>query len=89
MNIIGDIHGDFEWYENKVLTNPDIDKSIQVGDYGVGFYPHLDNILDHDYAQHKCIAGNHDDRNILQKYGTRTSVTYNISRFNMNKLFIS
>lgn len=65
MNIFGDIHGDFEYYLNKIS---DLGCSVQIGDYGVGFHPHVDALLNHDNPKHKAIAGNHDDRRILKEF---------------------
>lgn len=61
MYIVGDIHGDFEWYHSQVLENESINESIQIGDYGVGFGYHIDKALDHDCLNHKFFCGNHDN----------------------------
>lgn len=39
--LIGDIHGDFNFYKHAIK---DAEKSIQLGDFGVGFYSHKTKI---------------------------------------------
>lgn len=64
--IIGDIHG--KWYDYQLLTNPqlgDIESSVQVGDFGIGFsgdYWH-DRVNDFhtEKPNHRFIRGNHDN----------------------------
>jgi hypothetical protein len=59
MRIIGDIHGDFGAYHEIIH---DVDKSIQVGDFGMGFGPIPAEVeLKMDSGNHKFIRGNHDD----------------------------
>jgi predicted phosphodiesterase len=56
VRFIGDIHGDFDTYR-KIIN--DAEKSVQVGDYGVGFPGYTapkDISMDHRY-----IRGNHDN----------------------------
>lgn len=68
MRYIGDIHGKVELYHEAVLG---VEKSIQVGDIGLGFgYPYqyenhcrimfspLDSLTD---SKHRFIRGNHDN----------------------------
>ena len=63
MLIVGDVHGLFPQYVNLVKNS---EKSIQVGDFGIGF-PHTNmNPLNKlwkgsDYKNHKFIRGNHDN----------------------------
>ena len=75
--LIGDIHGDFRFYEAVIS---DAEKSIQVGDFGVGFLsqktsiwtPKIDKIQrfgplyeetfkDEPNLNHRFIRGNHDN----------------------------
>lgn len=59
MNYIGDIHGDFQWYEKTVA---DLPYSVQVGDFGAGFgqIPVVNQ-------NHRFIRGNHDDPSICKQ----------------------
>jgi predicted phosphodiesterase len=58
ISIIGDIHGKTESYQNILCNLPDGQRSIQVGDLGLGFkgvfLPELSE-------QHKWFRGNHDN----------------------------
>lgn len=60
--LIGDIHG--RWYNYELLTNTIEHRSVQVGDFGIGFngpYWH-DRANDyHATKQHRFIRGNHDN----------------------------
>lgn len=61
--IIGDIHGKFNDYSTSTLL--DCDRSIQVGDFGIGFagdYWH-DKVAEFqiDNPGHRFIRGNHDN----------------------------
>lgn len=63
VRLIGDIHGDWNFYKDFLLlpTTP----SIQVGDFGYGFnHPKDELMLDwqKENLQHKFIRGNHDDK---------------------------
>ena len=61
VKFIGDIHGDWEWYNHQIQTSDD---TIQVGDFGCGFEEHINVELDIqsmvDY-NHQVFRGNHDD----------------------------
>ena len=73
VRIIGDIHGDFEVYQELIK---DIPYSIQVGDFGFkDAWTRLDSI---DHQRHKILPGNHDNYDyikekqplhVLQDYG--------------------
>lgn len=59
--LIGDIHGAWEQYH---AIASEVDRSIQVGDFGVGFSgPYWHERADefHWDGQHRFIRGNHDD----------------------------
>ena len=59
--IIGDIHG--KWYDYQLITEPIEHRSIQVGDFGIGFNGDYweDRVNDfHESGQHRFIRGNHD-----------------------------
>lgn len=59
--IIGDIHG--KWQEYALLT-AGVERSVQVGDFGVGFagpYWHERANDRHADGRHRFIRGNHDD----------------------------
>lgn len=60
MRFIGDIHACFKRYEQ--ITR-DVDRSIQVGDFGLGFgdAPVLSE-------NHRFIRGNHDDPELCRKH---------------------
>lgn len=61
--IIGDIHGKFEEYSNNILSN--VHNSIQIGDFGIGFYGDYWHEKVKNYQllnpDNKFIRGNHDD----------------------------
>lgn len=61
MYVIGDIHGDLQWY---FKTIKDLDESIQVGDFGAGFVYLPDKWDDN----HKFIRGNHDNPEICKAH---------------------
>lgn len=56
MRFIGDIHADYNFLLKKIK---DIDESIQVGDFGIGFRLNPTHL--YDYNKHLFIRGNHDD----------------------------
>jgi len=61
MRFIGDIHGNVMGYMSIIN---DATESVQVGDFGVGFFPdHTTEFVDdlHSDGRHKFIRGNHDD----------------------------
>lgn len=62
IRFIGDIHG--HWHEYKTIAKDIEHRSVQVGDFGVGFqgpYWH-DRANDfHTSGQHRFIRGNHDN----------------------------
>ena len=69
VRLIGDIHG--KWYDYQLITQPIEHKSIQLGDFGIGFgqgeYWH-DRVNDfHSSGQHSFIRGNHDNPSICKK----------------------
>lgn len=61
VKFIGDIHGDWKWYNEVTSTTTD---TIQVGDFGCGFERfasdklNIQNMIDNN---HQVIRGNHDD----------------------------
>lgn len=58
IKIIGDVHGKTGLYKRLVREMPQGQRSIQVGDMGVGFQ----GVVVHDMPQeHKWFRGNHDD----------------------------
>lgn len=60
MRFIGDVHGKFERYLERIEG---VDKSIQVGDMGIGFGQRFP-IVSQD---HRFIRGNHDNPNSCAK----------------------
>jgi hypothetical protein len=65
MRLLGDIHGNVEFYEKFVLQEPEV-STFQVGDFGLGFKKYLDFefycvLRDTPNPIHKFIRGNHDD----------------------------
>ena len=59
IRFIGDIHGDFPWYLNNIK---DVENSIQVGDFGLGFGDDPLEYRNPDYTKnHRFIRGNHDN----------------------------
>ena len=72
LNIIGDIHGDVDWYKSKVVSKQ-IESSVQVGDFGFDY-----SVFNEIGSEHVFLGGNHDnyDRyydcpNSLGDYGVR------------------
>lgn len=66
IRLIGDIHGDYEFYRQQVIAaDKDGISTIQLGDFGLGFHLMRDLILTKesgiDWTSHKFIRGNHDD----------------------------
>ena len=61
MRVIGDIHGDFVTYSSIIQ---EVDDSIQVGDFGVGFGKPYPDGVGH---RHRFIRGNHDDRKVCRQ----------------------
>lgn len=58
MRYIGDIHGEYDKYLDIIKG---CDRSIQVGDFGIGF---VDNPIDsYNPDKHQAIRGNHDNPN--------------------------
>jgi hypothetical protein len=58
IKIIGDIHGHTGDYKRLVRSMPEGQRSIQIGDMGVGF----SGVVVHDMSQdHKWFRGNHDN----------------------------
>lgn len=66
IRFIGDIHGHWKGYSKRIK---DVDTSIQVGDFGIGFYkPYTDKLIggnppldDMKKGDHRFIRGNHDN----------------------------
>lgn len=63
MRFIGDIHGKTFGYQDLIV---DCERSIQLGDFGMGFGATLeadfiDDMIDTFPGNHKFIRGNHDD----------------------------
>lgn len=58
MRLIGDIHGDLDYYRDTIKGHA---RSIQVGDFGAGFVP-LQSLVELDEKEpyHKFFRGNHD-----------------------------
>lgn len=67
IRFIGDIHGTFNRREYHQLLE-DCEKSIQVGDMGLGFSKNDDVSMfkDVDRSKHFFIRGNHDDPKVCQ-----------------------
>ena len=63
--IIGDVHGKLEQYVKLANT---ADRSIQLGDLGVGFpdWNHRRLVLDGLHGDHKFIRGNHDNPSVAR-----------------------
>lgn len=69
VRFIGDIHGEFNEYSQTIKN---IDTSIQVGDFGVGFGHEgqakvIDEFLDSIPGNHRFIRGNHDSPSECKK----------------------
>ena len=64
VRIIGDIHGKFYAYKERIK---DTKYSIQLGDFGFAKDWHSLVIHGVDHERHKIIPGNHDDYNGLRK----------------------
>lgn len=60
MRFIGDVHGKFNGY---LALIEGVDKSIQVGDMGIGFGIHFPKVS----MDHRFIRGNHDNPNSCTK----------------------
>lgn len=61
VKFIGDIHGDWEYYNHITETTKD---TIQVGDFGCGFEKYIPVKLNHQSIvdnNHQMFRGNHDD----------------------------
>ena len=71
MFMIGDVHGKFKTY-NKLIRSGLFDRTIQVGDMGIGFKNHKGEIKDGEFPSfgmsHRFIVGNHDNREECRKY---------------------
>jgi len=75
MRLIGDIHGNWPYYETLVKG---VDKSVQVGDFGIGFPPcnnqnkqeRIDKRLKNTFSrgEHRFIRGNHDNPSVCKTY---------------------
>lgn len=65
MRFIGDIHGKITQYRSLIST---VNKSVQVGDYGVGFMSEFGRgyIGGSDNPDHRFIRGNHDNLSIAK-----------------------
>jgi hypothetical protein len=63
MYFIGDIHGNFKTYEDIIVKYPH-DKSMQVGDMGIG-WPGDKQFPNNSFPeQHRFIRGNHDNPSV-------------------------
>lgn len=65
MRFIGDVHARFGEY---LYLTDDVEESIQVGDFGVGFVPYdfFEHVVFKNVStKHKFIRGNHDDPTYL------------------------
>lgn len=63
IKFIGDIHGNFTEYAHVASQ---VDKSVQIGDFGIGFYgPYWHEQVNkfHASGNHRFIRGNHDSPN--------------------------
>lgn len=73
IRFIGDIHGKFMTYRNLLEGVYGIDpavKSVQIGDYGLGFDPFVDERQigwAAENSQHRFIRGNHDNIDVCRK----------------------
>ena len=72
IRFIGDVHGKFSRYK-KLIKNRE--RSLQVGDFGVGFYnrvtdrPCINPPFDHmSKGEHYFIRGNHDNPNVCKRH---------------------
>lgn len=72
IRFIGDVHGKFNKYKKKIK---ECDRSLQVGDFGVGFYnvktdtPYSNPPYDHmARGEHRFIRGNHDNPGACKKH---------------------
>lgn len=69
IRFIGDVHGKFRRYRDLIR---DVQNSIQVGDFGVGFrktYEHPASAAPHDSmsrGNHRFIRGNHDNPGVCR-----------------------
>lgn len=64
---IGDIHGNVREYHNLIDNIPS-GKSVQVGDFGMGFISKEDENFFFTNKNHGFIRGNHDDPAICKKH---------------------
>lgn len=60
VRLIGDLHGDMYAY-SQIIS--DCDRSIQVGDFGMGF---IRSVPDVDPNKHEFIRGNHDSPDLCK-----------------------
>jgi predicted phosphodiesterase len=73
IRFIGDVHGKWNTYKKRIK---DVETSIQVGDFGVGFFtPYTDKLVggnppyDHmSRGNHRFIRGNHDNPEFCRKH---------------------
>lgn len=72
IRFIGDVHGKFERYKKTIKG---VKRSLQVGDFGVGFYnpmtekPYSNPPYDHmARGEHYFIRGNHDNPNTCKRH---------------------
>lgn len=68
---LGDIHGNMEIYKN-FLQNNENKKTVQVGDFGVGFWDRNRFPIDSNFfvnipLNHRFIRGNHDNPYLCKK----------------------
>ena len=63
LRVIGDIHGKYDEYV-KLITSPDCDYSLQLGDFGFEYGCFRKNKIDTN--RHFFFGGNHDNYDILE-----------------------
>lgn len=67
MRFIGDVHGKYEGWQKRARRSPS-GRSIQVGDFGVGFGKTEPPIFEQlDPKMHRYIRGNHDNPSVAAK----------------------
>jgi hypothetical protein len=84
IHFIGDVHGKFERYFGVIQSLPEKSISIQLGDFGLGFHPEIDQeyLSVNIGKNHKWIYGNHDNprfrtnENCLGDYGIFQDIFY-------------
>ena len=85
MIIVGDVHGEFDKYINRVKN---ADYSLCVGDVGFDYSP----LSDLDPDRHKIIAGNHDNydnlsAHFLDDFGVHRDIFYVRGAWSIDKQY--